>query len=216
MLLSEERTLVVEFGRKLIRTGLVKGTGGNLSLCGSEKSLMAITPTGVDYEDMKPEDVAVLDLQGSQIDGNLAPSSEVAFHLGLVNLRPDIFAVVHTHSPWATTMACLGWELPAVHYLIGYAGKGVPVAPYATYGTLELSDNICSTIGNENAVLMANHGMVAVGRSLDRAFSAAEMVEYVSQIYLQAKAVGTPMILGEQEMETVLTKFETYGQKKEK
>lgn len=216
MLLFEERERVVEYGKKLIRTGLVKGTGGNLSLCNPEKSLLAITPTGVAYEEMQPEDVAVLDLQGQQVDGQLAPSSEVAFHLGLVNLRPDIFAVVHTHSPWAATMACLGWELPSVHYLVGFAGKSVRVAPYATYGTPELSEAICSTIGNENAVLMANHGMVAVGGSLDGAFAAAEMVEYVSQIYLQAKAVGTPAILGEQEMETVLKKFETYGQKKEK
>ena len=216
MLLYEERELVVEYGKKLISTGLVKGTGGNLSLCNSDKSLLAITPTGVAYENMQPEDVAVLDLQGTQVDGHLAPSSEVAFHLGLVNLRPDIMAVVHTHSPWATTMACLGWELPAVHYLVGFAGKSVPVAPYATYGTPELSEAICSTMGNQNAVLMANHGMVAVGGTLGKAFSAAEMVEYVSQIYLQAKSVGTPVILGEREMDTVLIKFETYGQKKEK
>ena len=216
MLLFEERSLVVEFGKKLIRTGLVKGTGGNLSLCNADKSLLAITPTGVDYEAMRPEDVAVVDLQGKQVDGDLMPSSELSFHVGLVNLRSDICAVVHTHSPWATTMACLGLELPAVHYLVGFAGKKVPVAPYATYGTPALADNICATIGDENAVLMANHGMVAVGRTLANAFSAAEMVEYVSQIYLQAKAVGEPIILGEQEMDVVLGKFETYGQKKPK
>jgi L-fuculose-phosphate aldolase len=212
MLLQKERESIVEFGRKLIETGLVKGTGGNLSLCNPEKSMLAITPTGLAYEMMKPKDVVVLALDGEHLEGKLKPSSEVAFHLGLVNLRPDIFAVVHTHSPYATTMACLGMELPAIHYLVGFAGESVPVAPYATYGTPELSEHICNSIGTGNAVLMANHGMVAVGSNLARAFTTAEMVEYVAQLYLQAKAVGNPQILSKEEMGVVIDKFETYGQ----
>jgi len=212
MLLQKEREIIVEFGKKLIETGLVKGTGGNLSLCNPEKSMLAITPTGLTYETMEPEDVVVLALDGEQVDGKLKPSSEVTFHLGLVNLRPDIFAVVHTHSPHATTMACLGVALPAIHYLVGFAGESVPVAPYATYGTPELSGHICSSIGNGNAVFMANHGMVAVGANMARAFTTAEMVEYVAQLYLQAKAVGNPQILSKAEMDVVIGKFETYGQ----
>lgn len=212
MLLKKEREIVVEFGKRLIQTGLVKGTGGNLSICDSDKKMLAITPTGVAYEEMRLEDVVILDLTGKHIDGDLKPSSEAAFHLGLVNLRSDIRAVVHTHSPFATTLACLHWELPAIHYLVGFAGQSVPVAPYATYGTKELSENICSTIGKNNAVLMANHGMVAVGPSMEKAFSTAEMVEFVSQLYLQAKAVGEPAVLDKTEMATVLEKFQTYGQ----
>jgi len=211
MILYEERQAIVNYGKKLLSTGLVKGTGGNISLCNSDKTLLAITPTGVPYTDMRVEDVVVLNVSGDREDGALKPSSEVAFHLSLVNLRPDIRAVVHTHSTYSTTLACLGWELPAVHYLVGHAGSHVPIAPYATYGTQQLSDHI-RTIGQGNAVLMANHGLVAVGTNLPNAFTTAEMVEFVAQVYLGTKAVGDPVILGETEMEKVVSKFATYGQ----
>ncbi|MBN1264335.1 MAG: L-fuculose-phosphate aldolase [Anaerolineales bacterium] len=214
MLLQEERVLVVEYGLRMLNGGLVKGSGGNISLCNKDKTLLAITPTGIPYDSMEPSDIVILDLDGNQVDGDKAPSSEVAFHLGLVNLRPDIISVVHTHSLYATTVACLGWELPAVHYLIGHAGSSVPLTPYATFGSKELSENILATIGIGNATLLANHGLVAVGETLNEAFSAAEMVEYVSQIYLQARAVGEPVILSQQAMDEVLDKFQTYGQQK--
>ncbi len=212
MILLEERQAVVEFGKKMLLTGLVKGTGGNISLCNADKTLLAISPTGVSYIDMQPEDITVTNLEGVQVDGKLAPSSEIAFHLALVNQRPDIFAVVHTHSDYATTMACLRWELPAVHYLIGSAGLSVPVAPYATFGTQTLAENICQTIGSGNAVLLANHGLITVGPNLKKAFSTAEMVEYVSRLYITARSVGEPVILSDQEMQDVLDKFGTYGQ----
>ena len=163
---------------------------------------------------MRPEDVVVLDLEGDYVEGIWQPSSEVAFHLDLVKLRPDILAVVHTHSNFATTLACLGWPLPALHYLIGVAGHCVPVAPYATTGTQALSDHICETMGSGNAVLMANHGMVGVGSTLKQAFGVAEMVEYVAQLYVQARSLGEPVILGEPEMDEVLERFKVYGQKK--
>ena len=211
MLLFEERQEVVTYGKKMFSSGLVKGSGGNISLCNPGKSLLAITPTGVSYEEMRPEDVVVMDLDGGQAHGFLKPSSEIAFHLALIKLRPDIHAVVHTHSEYATTMACLRWELPAVHYLVGSAGFQVPVSEYATFGTQALSDNVCKAIGDGNAVLMANHGVVAVGTDLKSAFATAEMVEYVSKIYLQAKAVGDPHILDTEEMAIILEKFKNYG-----
>lgn len=216
MMLEKERKLVVEYGKKLIKNDLVKGTGGNLSVFNQEQALVAITPTGVDYLAMKPTDVVVTDLSGKIIAGDLKPSSEISFHLGLINLRPDIQAVVHTHSVYATTVACLGIELPALHYLIGFAGKSVPCAPYATYGTPELSKNICGAIGQGNAVLMANHGLVAVGGSLEQAFSVAEQVEYVARLYVQAKSVGQPVILNDEEMDVILGKFKSYGQQNKK
>jgi L-fuculose-phosphate aldolase len=214
MLLKEERELVVKYGCRMLHSGLVKGSGGNISLCNSDKSLLAITPSGIFYDDIEPSDVVVLDMEGHQVDGDKLPSSEIAFHVGLLNLRPDIRSVVHTHSPNAATVACLGWELPPVHYLIGHAGASVPIAAYATYGSKELSENILATMGSGNAVLMANHGVVAVGRSLDSAFTTAEMVEYVSEIYLKARAVGEPVILSEEAMEEVLKEFTGYGQQK--
>lgn len=211
MLLLDERRKVVDYAQKMLSTGLVKGTGGNISLTNEDKSLVAITPSGVAYETMNPEDVVVLDLDGNHVDGDLLPSSELGFHLALLRQRMEIKAVVHTHSDYSTALACLRWELPAVHYLIGSAGFKVPLAPYATFGTPELAEGICETIGDGNAVLLANHGLVAVGVSLSKAFSTAEMVEYVAKLYLITRSVGSPVVLNRGEMQDVLEKFTTYG-----
>jgi L-fuculose-phosphate aldolase len=109
-------------------------------------------------------------------------------------------------------MACLGWEIPAVHYLVGFSGHKVPLAPYATFGTPELAQNVADGIGDYHAVLLANHGLVAVGADMGRAFNTAEEIELVARIYYQTKSVGTPVILPEEEMARVLAKFATYGQ----
>lgn len=207
MMLAKERAAIAEYGRKLITDGLVKGTGGNISISDPDKKYLAISPSGQPYFDINPEDVIVVDFEGNQIEGTTKPSSELSFHLGLQKLRPNIHSVVHTHSIYATTIACLGWELPAVHYLIGFAGSRVPCAPYATYGTQELADLICATIGDNNAVLLANHGLVAVGYTISQAFAVAEQVEYVAQLYYQTRSIGTPNILTEDQMDDVLRKF---------
>lgn len=215
MLLKDEREAVVAYSKRLISEGLVKGSGGNISLSNQEKTMIAVTPSGVVYDFMKPEDIVIVDKNGYKVEGALAPTSEIAFHLALQNLRSDIYAVVHTHSDYATAVSCLGWELPAIHYLIGFAGSKVPLAPYATYGTQELSDNICAVIGDANAVLIANHGLVSVGPTLDRAFTTAEMVEYVSHLYLLTKSVGDPVQLNAHQMDAVIIKFKGYGQRNE-
>jgi L-fuculose-phosphate aldolase len=212
MLLLNERQAVAEYGKKLITSGLVKGTGGNISLSNPEKTLLAITPSGVPYEMLNPQDVVVVDLEGQRVDGHLTPSSEMAFHLALVKQRPDITAVVHTHSEHATALACLRWELPAVHYLIGSAGSVVPLAPYATFGTQALADNICRVIRSGNAVLLANHGLVTVGTNLRKAFNTAELVEYVAKVYLITKSVGTPVQLSMEEIEEVIQRSVGYGE----
>lgn len=212
MFLFDERQAVAEYGKKLITSGLVKGTGGNISLSNPEKTLLAITPSGVSYEGLAPEDVVVVDMEGNRVDGHLKPSSEMAFHLALIQQRPDIKAVVHTHSEHATALACLRWELPAVHYLIGSAGSVVPLAPYATFGTQALADNICRAIGSGNAVLMANHGLVTVGTNLRKAFNTAELVEYVAKVYLITKSVGTPVQLSMEEIEEVIQRSVGYGE----
>ncbi|MFN2304341.1 MAG: class II aldolase/adducin family protein [Anaerolineales bacterium] len=211
MLLLEERQAITHYSKKMQTTGLVQGTMGNISLANDDKSLVAITPSGVVYETMSPEDVVVVDKQGKVVDGSLLPSSEIGLHLALLYQRPEIKAVVHTHSDYSTAMSCLRWDLPAVHYLIGKAGFTVPVAPYATFGTQALAERICETIGDGNAVFMANHGLVTVGESLKNAFSTAEMVEFVAKLYLITKSVGTPAIIDRDEMKTVLKRFVTYG-----
>lgn len=212
MLLNKERELVVEYGKKLLESGLTTGTGGNLSLFNREQELLAISPSGLDYRLSSPEDIVVMDLDGNIKDSERKPSSEYGFHTAIYRERPDVNAVVHTHSVYATTVACLNMELPAVHYLVGFAGKKVPLAPYATFGTPELAENVINTIGNYNAVLLANHGLITVGRKIGNAFDAAEELELVARIYIQALSVGKPVIVPDEEMDKVIDKFSTYGQ----
>jgi L-fuculose-phosphate aldolase len=214
MLLKAERELIVEYGRKMIAANLTTGSGGNLSIINRAENLIAIKPSGMDYMLMEPSDVVIVDPKGEVVDGNRTPSSEIRFHLALLKHRADIHAVVHTHQVYATTIACLNWELPAVHYLIGFSGNKVPLAKYATYGTQELSDNILEAIGSYNACLMANHGIVTVGATIDAAFATAEEIELVSRIYYQAKCMGKPKILSNEEMITICEKFKTYGQRR--
>ncbi|MDD2320637.1 MAG: L-fuculose-phosphate aldolase [Geobacteraceae bacterium] len=213
MLLQNERSEIVRFGRKMLAARLTSGTGGNLSIFDRNEGLVAISPSGIEYEDMTPDDVPVVDGAGKLVEGTRKPSSELGFHLALYRQRPDIRAVVHTHSVYATTMACLHWEIPAVHYLVAFSGQKVPLAPYATFGSEELAARVAETIGGYNAVLLANHGLVTVGPNLATAFAVAEEIELVAQIYYQAKCIGTPVIVPEGEMDRVIGKFATYGQK---
>ncbi|MDZ7596785.1 MAG: class II aldolase/adducin family protein [Desulfobacterales bacterium] len=170
---------------------------------------LVAVPSGIAYDRMTPEDIVIVDLAGQVIEGHRKPSSEAGFHIALYRKRKDIRAVVHTHSVYATTLACLHWEIPAVHYLVGFSGLKVPLAPYATFGSRELADNLAETIGDFNAVLMANHGLVTVGDDLARAFATAEEIEFVARLYYQARLAGTPKILPEEEMGRVLGGFET-------
>jgi L-fuculose-phosphate aldolase len=213
MLLQQEREDIVSFGRKLITSKLTTGSGGNLSVYNREQNLVAIKPSGIDYFQQTPEDIVVMTIDGRIVEGNNAPSSEVNIHLGLFRHRPDVNAIIHTHSVYAATIACLNWELPAVHYLVGFSGNKVPLARYATYGTKELADNIIKAIGNYNACLMSNHGLVTVGNNLPTAFAAAEEIELVARLYYQTKCIGEPVILSDEEMSVIVEKFKTYGQK---
>lgn len=214
MILEKERESIVEYGKKLITSQLTTGSGGNLSIFNRDQNLIAIKPSGVDYMTMKPEDVVVVSPSGEIVDGVLKPSSELKFHLALLHHRPDINAVVHTHQPYATTVACLNIELPPVHYLIGFSGDKVPLAKYATFGSQALSDYILEAIGPYNACLMANHGLVTVGTDISRAFATAEELELVSRIYCLARSMGEPRILSKEDMAEVTEKFKTYGQRK--
>ena len=212
MLLEQERNRIIHFGKKLATSNLTTGTGGNLSIANRKENLAAISPSGIDYFQIRPENVAVVDMAGEIQDGNNKPSSELGFHLELYNTRTDVQAVVHTHSVYASTIACLHWELPAVHYVVGFSGNKVPLAPYATYGTKKLARNVVEGIGSYNAVLLANHGLVTVGANMYAAFATAEEIELVAQIYYQAKNVGQPVVLPDEEMEIVIEKFKKYGQ----
>ncbi len=208
---QRERDAVSEYGRKMLHQGLTSGTGGNISTAAGDG--VAISPSGMPYEEIAATDVPVVSLDGDRIAGDRTPSSETPMHTRIHRLRDDVNAIVHTHSPYATTFAVLGEEVPASHYLVAFAGKEVPVAGYATYGTPELGELAAETLGEEyNACLLQNHGVVAVGGSLEAAFETALMVEYSARIHYQAKSIGEPTILPDEEMEFLLEKFEHYGQ----
>lgn len=211
MILEKERQTIVEMGIRMINARLTTGTGGNLSIFNREENLIAIKPSGVPYQSMRARDVVVLSPDGEKIDGVLKPSSETKFHLAIYQARQDVNAILHSHQVHATTIACMGIELPAVHYLLAFSGDKVPLAPYATFGTQALSDNIMSVLGKYKACLLENHGLITMGSSLNEAFDIAEALELVAQIYIQAKSIGEPKVLPPKQMSAVIEKFKTYG-----
>lgn len=210
MLMKKERELIVEHGKKLITNGLTTGSGGNISIFNREKGLVAMTPSGLDYFETKVEDIVIVDLEGNIVEGNLKPSSETDMHLMFYRNRDDANAIVHTHSKFATAISCMGWNLEPVHYLIGFAGYDVKCAKYATYGSQELAENALEAIGNRNAVLLANHGLIALGPDVERSFSTAEHLEFVSEIFYLTKTLGEPKLLSKSQMDEVMKKFNTY------
>ncbi len=212
MKLEKEREALVFYAKKMLDSGLTTGTSGNISIYNRNEGLAVITPSSVDYHVLGREDMIVLDPAGRIVEGDLKPSSETGFHLALYRQRADVGSVVHTHSVYATTFACLRREIPAVHYLVGFAGRKVPLADYATFGTDELAANITAAIGESNALLLANHGLVAVGPGIAGAFQVAEEVEYVARICFQAECIGSPVRLSDEEMDDVMTAFRHYGQ----
>lgn len=212
MLLPDQRAAVVQACRELLASGLVRGTSGNVSVRDPGSGTIAITPTGVGYSGMRDTDVAVLDVDGAQLDGDLQPTSELALHLGIYRARPDIAAIVHTHSVFATTFAVLGEQIPPVHYLIARAGGAVPVAPYARYGTAELAESCVRTLGSGFAVLLAHHGVVAVGARLAVAMAVAEAVEYTAELAWRARALGSDRVLDPDQLAAARAAFADYGQ----
>ena len=212
-MMMQEKEQVVRYGKKLIDRRLTTGSGGNISVCNREKNLVAISPSGLDYYETTPEDIVILDMDGNLVEGKHRPSSEAGMHLAFYKNRADVSGIVHTHSKFATAIACMGWELPAVHYLIGMAGHRVKCTGYATYGSDELAKKALETIGDSNAVLLANHGLIALGEDVDRAFSTAEHLEFVSEVYYLTKTLGTPNILSDEDMDEVMKKFGTFRYK---
>lgn len=213
MLMSKERELVVKYCKMLVTEKLTTGTGGNISIYNREKNLVAISPSGLDYFKMEPKDVVIIDLNGKVIDGELKPSSEYGMHLIFYKNREEVNSIVHTHSKYATTISSMGWKLEAVHYLIAKAGYDVNCAEYATYGTDKLAENALDAIGERNAVLLANHGLLAIGRDISDAFSIANHLEFVSEIYYMTKTLGEPNILSKAEIDEVMVKFNTHSYK---
>ncbi|MDZ7850891.1 MAG: class II aldolase/adducin family protein [Halodesulfurarchaeum sp.] len=190
---------------------LTPGRTGNLSV--RSGATIAVTPSGVPYSEIEPSDVPLLTIDGDRQAGALEPSSETPMHLGIYRSLA-VGSIVHVHSPWATTLAVLGEELPPVHYLLAAAGGTVPVAPYAPFGSTELAGNAVTAMeaAGTTACLLANHGLIAGGTDIDDALETAIAVESTAQMFLQAASVGDPVELTDREMEEAMKRFETYGQ----
>jgi L-fuculose-phosphate aldolase len=199
---ERERTDVAEVCRRLAGEGLVLGTAGNVSARAAEDAV-AISPTGATLGDLSPEDVTVVDLEGNVIGGGLEPTSELDLHLGVYR-RYDAGAVVHTHAPMATALSCVLDELPCVHYQMLLLGGAVPVAPYATFGTLELAASVLDALEGRNAALMANHGAITHGPGLAEAVERSLLLEWACTVYWRAAAIGTPDVLDEAQRQAVV------------
>jgi L-fuculose-phosphate aldolase len=194
--LERERERVAGAARRLAADGLVAGTAGNVSM--RAERLVAVTPTGAKLEDVTPQQVAVVDLDGEQVDGDLAPTSELELHLGIYR-QLDAGAVVHSHARFATALACVLDELPVVHYQMLALGGPIRVAPYATFGTPELAEHTLKALEGRSAALMANHGAIAYGPDLDTAMEQALLLEWACELYWRASSLGTPRVLDSSE-----------------
>jgi L-fuculose-phosphate aldolase len=206
---SEKRQSIIDACLRMNQLGVNQGTSGNISL--RHEAGLLITPTSVSYEAMRPEQIVYMDLDGS-FDPRQRPSSEWRFHLDILKARPEVNAVVHAHPPYATILAIMGLDIPPVHYMIACAGGDtIRCAPYATYGTQELSHHALKALEERSACLLAHHGMIAIGPSLPKAMWLAVEVETLARQYHGCLQIGTPPLLSKAEIKNVLKRIGGYG-----
>ncbi len=204
------RKEIINIARSLNTTGLSAGTSGNISVLAGNNFL--ITPSGIPYEDLVPDDLVLMDRAGSIVSGHRKPSSEWRFHMDIYNKRDEVKAVVHVHPPYATAIACTRQDIPAFHYMVGMAGgNSIRCSEYATFGTEELSIKALDALQGRKACLLANHGVIAVGRDLKSAFIMAQETEELAKHYILSRQFGEPILLDGEEMQRILEKFKTYG-----
>ena len=195
--------------RRLNESGLTRNNSGNLSH--RVEGGFLVTPSGMPYAQLVAGDLVHVDLDGRPT-GTRRPSSEWRFHRDVFVARPEVQVVLHAHAPFATSLACHGRAIPAFHYMVAVAGgASIRCAPYATFGTEELSRHAVAALEDRRACLLANHGMIALGADLDGAFKLAVEVETLAEMYWRSLQLGEPTILGDEEMARVLEKFATYG-----
>lgn len=209
--LSDERSAVVDAGRRLAARGLVIGSSGNLSM--RHDDLVVVTPTGLEIGDMKPEDLSIVAIDGTWVEGQYKPTSEVPLHLAIYQAT-GATAIAHTHAVTSAAVSCTCDELPAIHYNCLQLGGPVRVAPYATYGSVQLAENVVEAMaGGRNAALMANHGSIAYGDTMSKACDRLELLEWLCEHYTAATALGTPRALTPAELDDVIVAFltDSYG-----
>jgi len=208
----KEREAIVSYGLKLITENLTTGTGGNISMFLPDTNSMLISPSGIPYSEIKPEDIVLTDLDGNVLEGNRTPSSEHKMHSIFYKNKPHIRAVVHTHSDYATALSCLNTTIPPLHYLISSIGNQIVCCDYKTFGTQELAEEAYNKMADNNGILLGNHGSLAIGRSIKEAFDIAVTIEFIAKLYSIAKAAGEPKLLSQEDLEICSKKFKYYGQ----
>jgi L-fuculose-phosphate aldolase len=208
------REAVIATARAMNASGINVNKSGNVSVrCrrGPRQGFL-LTPTGVPYERLVADDIAFVDDDGHAV-GRCEPSSEWRFHAAIYRAREDLEAVVHTHSPHATALACQGLPIPAFHYMVAVAGGAdIRCAAYATFGTQALADNVLTALAGRRACLLAHHGVIACGATLESAYALAVEVENLARTYVVVRGLGEPRLLPAEEMERVLERFRSYGQ----
>ncbi|HTJ96638.1 MAG TPA: class II aldolase/adducin family protein [Rhodocyclaceae bacterium] len=208
--MNQIKIAVLECARAMNAAGINRGTAGNVSVRTDDGFM--ITPTGMDYSKASADDMVLVSMSGAS-HGKRKPSSEWHFHRDIYVQRPEAGAIVHTHSPFATSLACLGMEIPPFHYMVArFGGDTVRCAGYATFGTQELSDAMLVALEGRSACLMAQHGMTVFGRDLDQALAHAIELEALAEQYWRVLQIGSPRLLPDDEMASVLEKFKGYGQ----
>ncbi|MCF6462179.1 class II aldolase/adducin family protein [Clostridium sp. Cult1] len=200
MILEKEREQIVEIGNKLVETGLVTLSWGNLSIRDKESNLVAVSPSGVDYTTLKKEDVVIIDMEGNVVDGKLSPSSETPMHLYIYKNREDALSIIHTHSTYATAIGVADGEIPLViGELANALGGNVRNTKYAAEGSTELGEEVVKAMEGRAGALMKNHGVVTIGRSLQDAFFNAMVVENAAKVYFIAKCMGQYTTISDEE-----------------
>ena len=197
------RAAVAAAARRLAAEGLLIGTAGNVSAVVPSTDLVAVTATGVVLAECRPDDVTVVDRSGTVVEGDLAPTSELDLHLAVL-ASSGAGAVVHTHAPYATAVGCVRDELPVLHYQQILLGGEIRVAPYATFGTPELAASVDEALRDRSAALMANHGAVSHGATLDKAVENALLLEWCCRLFVTASGLGTPRTLDEGQQSAVI------------
>lgn len=215
MLMERERCEVVRYGLLLLEKKLTLGTAGNISAFDPKTGLLAISPSGMAYEETTPEDVVICDLTGRVAEGARKPSSELGLHAALYKARPDIRGIVHTHSLYATVLACMHEPLRPLHFALLSAGEGeVPLADYATFGTPLLAANAAAAIGQMNAVLLKNHGILTVGKDIPTAFRVMEDCEWCAEVQWRCMSAGKMAVLSPEQLSDAMRMYKGYGQGK--
>jgi len=210
ILIESARENISKRGQEMVEQGLTTGVGGNLSQRGGD-SMIAISPSGIPYDRITPAMVPVVDLDGDHVAGEEEPSTETPMHTRIYRNRPQVDAIVHTHSPYATALSSLGEPIPPSHYLVSFIGDEIPVAGYATPGSEELGQKAADTLGESyNACLLQNHGVISVAENVENAIETALMVEFCARTHYLASTLGDPVMVPDESIRDLQSGLDEY------